>query len=90
MKLTNEEKHKQILKEIKATLILIAIVAAWHIGFAFLLEDIDILICGMPLWFFVSTIGAFVISVLGVVFLLKKVFKNFDFEEESAEGGDEI
>ena len=90
MKLTNEEKHKQILKEIKATLILIVIVAAWHIGFAFLLEDIDILICGMPLWFFVSTIGAFVISVLGVVFLLKKVFKNFDFEEESAEGGDEI
>ena len=90
MKLTNEEKHKQILKEIKATLILIAIVAAWHIGFAFLLEDIDILICGMPLWFFVSTIGAFVISVLGVVFLLKKVFKNFDFEEESPEGGDEI
>ena len=90
MKLTNEEKHKQILKEIKATLILIAIVAAWHIGFAFLLEDIDILICGMPLWFFVSTIGAFVISVLGVVFLLKRVFKNFDFEEESAEGGDEI
>ncbi|MBQ1252031.1 MAG: YhdT family protein [Firmicutes bacterium] len=90
MKLTNEEKHKQILKEIKATLILIAIVAAWHIGFAFLLEDIDILICGMPLWFLVSTIGAFVISVLGVVFLLKRVFKNFDFEEESAEGGDEI
>ena len=88
--LTEEEKHLQIMKEMKATLILIAIVAAWHIGFAFLLNGIDILIIGMPLWFFVSTIGAFVISVLGVVFLLKKVFKNFDFEEESAEGGDEI
>ena len=88
--MTNEEKHKQILKEIKATFILIAIVAAWHIGFAFLLEDIDILICGMPLWFFISTIGAFVISVIGVVFLLKKVFKNFDFDEETAEGGDEL
>lgn len=88
--MTNEEKHKQILKEIKATFILIAIVAAWHIGFAFLLEDIDILICGMPLWFFISTIGAFVISVIGVVFLLNKVFKNFDFDEETAEGGDEL
>ena len=86
--MTNEEKHKQILKEIKATFILIAIVAVWHIGFAFLLEDINILICGMPLWFFVSTIGAFMISVLGVAFLLKKVFKNFDFGEEITEDGD--
>ena len=83
--MTNEQKHKQILKEVKATFILIAIVAAWHIGFGFLLEDIDMLVLGMPLWFFVSTIGAFVISVIGVVFLLKKVFKNFDLGDEASE-----
>lgn len=81
--MTNEQKHKQILKEVKATFILISIVAAWHIGFGFLLEDIDMLVLGMPLWFFVSTIGAFVISVIGVVFLLKKVFKNFDLGDEA-------
>lgn len=86
--MTNEQKHKQILKEVKATFILIAIVAVWHIGFAFLLEDIDMLVCGMPLWFFVSTIGAFVISVLGVVFLLAKIFKDFDLGEEVEEGGE--
>ncbi len=89
--MTNEQKHKQILKEVKATFILIAIVAAWHIGFAFLLEDIDMLVCGMPLWFFVSTIGAFVISVAGVIFLLKKIFKNFELGDEIAddeEGGE--
>lgn len=84
--MTNEEKHMQILKEVKATFVLIAIVAAWHIGFAFLLEDIDMLVLGMPLWFFVSTIGAFVISVAGVAFLLWKVFKDFDLGEETAEG----
>lgn len=83
--MTNEQKHKQILKEVKATFILIAIVAAWHIGFGFLLEDIDMLVLGMPLWFFISTIGAFVISVIGVVFLLKKVFKNFDLGDEASE-----
>lgn len=87
--MNNEEKHLQILKEVKATFLLIAIVAAWHIGFAFALEDIDLLICGMPLWFFVSTIGAFVISVAGVAFLLKKVFKNFDLGNESEESGEE-
>ena len=81
--MTNEEKHMQILKEVKATFVLIAIVAAWHIGFAFLLEDIDMLVLGMPLWFFVSTIGAFVISVIGVVILLAKVFKNFDLGDEA-------
>ena len=85
--MTNEQKHKQILKEVKATFILIAIVAAWHIGFAFLLEDIDLLICGMPLWFFVSTIGAFVLSVVGVMLLLKFVFVNFDLGDE-VEGGE--
>ena len=84
--MTNEEKHMQILKEVKATFLLIAIVAAWHIGFAFLLEDIDMLVLGMPLWFFVSTIGAFVISVAGVAVLLWKVFKDFDLGEETAEG----
>ena len=89
--MTNEQKHKQILNEVKATFILIVIVAAWHIGFAFLLEDIDMLVCGMPLWFFVSTIGAFAISVAGVAFLLRRIFKNFDLGDEAddSEGGEQ-
>ena len=82
-KMTDAEKHQQILKEMKATLILFAIVAAWHIGTAFALNGIDFLVFGMPLWFFVSTIGAFVISVVGVIVLLKNVFVNFDLGEEA-------
>ena len=89
-KLTEEEKHKQIIKEVKATLILIAIVAAWHIGFAFALDGIDILVLGMPLWFFVSTIGAFVISVVGVAVLLKTVFKDFELGDDVDEEGGEV
>lgn len=81
-KMTDSEKHQQIIKEMKATLILFAIVAVWHVGTAFALNGIDFLIIGMPLWFFVSTIGAFVISVIGVIILLKKVFVNFDLGEE--------
>ena len=80
--MTEEEKHLQILKEVKATLILFAIVALWHIGFGFGLNGIDIIILGMPLWFFVSTIGAFFIAVIGVMFLLKRVFVEFDLGEE--------
>lgn len=97
-KLNDNEIHEQLMKEIKATFILIAIVAVWHVGFAFLLDGIDVMILGMPLWFFVSTIGAFVISVVGVAILLKKVFVNFELGEEAqeeleqaqkTEGGDE-
>ena len=89
--LTDEEKHKQMLKEIKWTFLLILLVAAWHIGFAFALDGIDKMVLGMPLWFFVSTIGAFAISVVGVMLLLKFVFVNFDLGEEAMEeegGGD--
>ena len=87
-KMTEEQKHQQIVKEMKATLILFIIVAIWHVGTAFALNGIDFLIIGMPLWFFVSTIGAFAISVIGVVILLKKVFVNFDLGEEVPEGNE--
>ena len=84
-KMTDGQKHQQIVKEMKATLILFIIVAIWHVGTAFALNGIDFLIVGMPLWFFVSTVGAFGISVVGVLILLKKVFVNFDLGEEISE-----
>ena len=81
--LTDQQKHEQILKEVKATLLLFIVVAIWHVGFGFLLNGIDVIILGMPLWFFVSTIGAFVISVIGVIILLKFVFVDFDLGAEA-------
>lgn len=84
-KLSDQEKHRQILKEVKATLILFLIVAVWHVGFGFGLNGIDVMILGMPLWFFVSTIGAFVVAVVGVVILLKFVFADFDLGDEATE-----
>lgn len=94
IKMTDEQKHQQILREMKATLILFAIVAIWHVTTAFALNGIDLLLFGMPLWFFVSTIGAFAISVAGVIILLRRVFVNFELgdemEEDSEEGGDSL
>ena len=87
-KMSDQEKHRQIMREIKATLILFLIVAVWHVGFGFGLNGIDIMVLGMPLWFFVSTIGAFVIAVVGVALLLKFVFKDFDLGDEATEERD--
>ena len=39
MKLTKEEKHKQCLKEIKATLLVVLICFLWHVITAFLLNS---------------------------------------------------
>ena len=39
-------------------------------------------------WFSVSTLGTIVLSLLGVWYLLKKVFIDFEYEDEE-EGGEE-
>lgn len=81
-KLNNKEKHDQCIREIKATLIVVAVCCLWHIGTAFLLNGTGLYFLGMPAWFSVSVFGTIVLSLAGVAFLLKKVFVNFEYEEE--------
>lgn len=81
-KLTDQERHLQIRKEVIATLVLTAICCAWHILSAFLLNGTGLYFLGMPAWFSVSVLGTILIAVIGVVFLLKKVFKDFSYGEE--------
>lgn len=81
-KINNKEKHDQCIREIKATLIVVAVCCLWHIGTAFLLNGTGLYFLGMPAWFSVSVFGTIVLSLAGVAFLLKKVFVNFEYEEE--------
>lgn len=83
-----EQKEKQIRKEARATLILFAVCFVWNVAFAYGLSGTGIRICGLPLWWLVSTPGMFVIALAGVAFLLKKVFRDFSLEDEEG-GGDE-
>ena len=80
--MTREEKNRQIKKEAKATCILFLICFAWHVGFGYGLSGCGITCMNLPLWWILSTPGVFVIAVVGVIILLKKVFVNFDLEEE--------
>lgn len=86
VRLTREQKDVQVRKEAKATLILFAVCCVWNIGFAYGLSGTGIRVAGLPLWWLISTPGMFVLAVIGVVYLLKKVFVNFDLEDD-AEGG---
>lgn len=85
-KLTKQEKHDQCIREIKATLIVVCICAVWHIGTAFLLNGTGLYFLGMPAWFSVSTFGTVVLALGGVWFLIKKVFVNFEYDEEEEVG----
>ena len=84
--MTRKEKELQIRKEAKATIILFVICFLWHVGFAYGLSGtVTATIAGIPLWWWLSTPGVFVVAVIGVVILLKKVFVNFSLDDE--EGG---
>lgn len=55
--LTKQEKHEQCIREIRGTLVVVAICCAWHILSAFLLNGSGLYFLGMPAWFSVSTLG---------------------------------
>lgn len=87
VKMTREQKDRQIRKEAKATLILFAFCFVWNVGFAYGLSGTGARLFGLPVWWLVSTPGMFVVAVIGVAFLLKKVFVNFDLEDTEEGGG---
>lgn len=81
-KLSREEKHRQCMREIKATLIVVLVCCIWHIATAFVLNGTDLYFLGMPAWFSVSVLGTIVIALVGVRLILKNVFVDFDYDEE--------
>ena len=85
---TKEEKNKQIKKEAFATVILFIICFIWHVGFGYGLSGVPIYIFNLPLWWIISTPGVFVVGVVGVIILLKKVFLNFDLNSEEDSNDD--
>lgn len=87
-KMTREEKDRQIRREARATFILFGICCLWHVAFAYGLSGTGIRVGNVPLWWLLSTPGVFVVAVIGVVYLLKKVFVDMDLEEEGGADND--
>jgi uncharacterized membrane protein YhdT len=87
-KLNKEEKHEQCMREIKGTFIVVGLCCAWHILTAFLLNGTGLYFLGMPAWFSVSVLGTVVIAIAGLAILLKKVFVDFEYDDEEEENID--
>ena len=86
--LTREEQHAQCMREVKWTLLVVAVCAAWHIGTAFALNGSGLYFLGMPAWFTVSVLGTCVLGIAGVVLLARFVFVDFAYDEEVDDAGD--
>jgi len=86
-KLSRQEKHEQCLKEIKYTLLVVALCCIWHVASAFLLNGTGLYFLGMPAWISVSVFGTIILALIGVWYLLKFVFIDFEYDDE--EGGEE-
>ena len=87
VKLSREEKDRQIRREARATLILFAVCFVWNVGFAYGLSGTGARLWGFPVWWLISTPGMFILAVAGVAFLLKRVFVNFELDDEAEGGG---
>lgn len=84
-KLSKQEKHEQCIREIKGTLLVVALCCLWHVLTAFLLNGTGLYFLGMPAWFSVSVFGTIVLALVGVWYLLKFVFVDFEYDDEEEE-----
>lgn len=84
-KMTYKEKFIQMNKEAKATWIAAAIIIVyWFLsGFGvYAIWGAEWTILGMPAWFVLSCFGSWILSMVLVALMVKKVFKDFDLDEE--------
>ena len=82
--LSDKALDAQVRKEVASTLLLTLICALWHVITAFALNKSGLYFLGMPAWFSVSVLGTILIAIIGVVFLCKKVFVDFEYPSEAA------
>ena len=76
------EKFRQANREAKATVIATAVVIAfwWIAGFG--LEDVNVSYMHTPLWVWGGCLGTWIFAILVTLFLTKKVFVDFDLDDE--------
>lgn len=80
--MTTKEKFKQANKEAKATiLILVLIIIFWAVS-GIGISKFNITVYHTPLWVITGCFGTWIFSIAAVIYLVKKVFKDFNLEEE--------
>lgn len=79
---TYREKMAQANREAKATVVALAIVVVVWMVAGFGLSTFDAEAFGTPLWVFGGTIGTWIAAIVAAVVLGRRVFADFDLDEE--------
>ena len=80
-----KEKLRQIAKEAKSVLWAVIATIQNTIIAGFGVSKLHITIFHTPLWAVTGCIGTWIFSIIVVVYLMKRVFKDFGLEEENAD-----
>lgn len=75
------KKFVQMDKEALYTLLLSLVIFIFFWGAIFILQNCQVSLWQMPLWFVVSCIGGYLLSVVGVAVLIKYFMKDFDLDD---------
>ncbi len=83
------EKFRQANREAKATILatIAVIVFWWATGFG--LAKVHLSLWNTPLWIWGGCFGTWIFAILVTVFLTRKVFLDFDLNDEKPEGSKE-
>lgn len=81
--LTYAQKFKQLDKEAIYTLLAAIFITLCFWICIFLFKDQSYTLLSMPLWFVLSCIGGYLLSVLTVIALVKFFFKNISLDDSN-------
>ena len=81
--LSYREKFAAMDREALATVVLAVLLTLFFWGAVFLLKDSAVFVASMPLWFVVSCIGGYLLSVAGVIVLVRRFMTDFSLGEEA-------
>ncbi len=86
--MTEEQKNRQIKKEVIASLILYLAFFLWWYFTGYGLAEKGTpatysYIAGLPMWFFLSTIVGYLLFCVASIIVVKTVFKDFDLGKEA-------
>lgn len=79
---TYREKLLQANREAKATVVVLVLTVLVWIAGGFGLAGLDIEIFETPIWIIGGTIGPWLFAIFAAVFLVKRVFADFDLDDE--------
>ncbi|MEE1229109.1 MAG: YhdT family protein [Lachnospiraceae bacterium] len=77
-----QERKQQINREAKYSLLAVAIIVVFWIVSGFGVSYFHVTVFHTPLWAITGCLGTWLVSVLLVVWLIKKIYKNFSLDDE--------